>query len=140
GDAAVQASRAGQHLHPQVRLVGQVPDADGHSALTGIRPSRFVRSYKADTRDCADQTLFAATRCHYRHPMTDDSSVARGGAADADSHLTLKRGFTFRSAFSLAFADVSPIVALYTVFSIIVALAGLGFWWAFPIVLGGQLL
>lgn len=53
---------------------------------------------------------------------------------------TLKRGFTFRSAFSLAFADVSPIVALYTVFSIIVALAGLGFWWAFPIVLGGQLL
>jgi amino acid transporter len=54
--------------------------------------------------------------------------------------LTLKRGFTFRSAFSLAFADVSPIVALYTVFSIVVALAGAGFWWAFPIVLGGQLL
>jgi amino acid transporter len=63
-----------------------------------------------------------------------------GGGADAGSSLTLKRGFTFQSAFSLAFADVSPIVALYTVFSIIVALAGLGFWWAFPIVLGGQLL
>lgn len=57
-----------------------------------------------------------------------------------DSSLTLKRGFTFRSAFSLAFADVSPIVALYTVFSIVIALAGVGFWWAFPIVLGGQLL
>lgn len=54
--------------------------------------------------------------------------------------LTLKRGFTFRSAFSLAFADVSPIVALYTVFSIVVALAGAGFWWAFPVVLAGQLL
>lgn len=54
--------------------------------------------------------------------------------------LTLKRGFTFRSAFSLAFADVSPIVALYTVFSLCVAVAGVGFWWAFPIVLGGQLL
>src|SRR5579875_122143 len=54
--------------------------------------------------------------------------------------LTLKRGFTFRSAFSLAFADVSPIVALYTVFSIVVALAGVGFWLAFPIVFLGQLL
>jgi amino acid transporter len=54
--------------------------------------------------------------------------------------VTLKRGFTFRSAFSLAFADVSPIVALYTVFSLCVALAGVAFWWAFPIVLGGQLL
>ena len=54
--------------------------------------------------------------------------------------ITLKRGFTFRSAFSLAFADVSPIVALYTVFSLVVALAGVGFWWAFPIVLAGQLL
>lgn len=73
-------------------------------------------------------------------PMTDNGAAARGIPADADSSLTLKRGFTFRSAFSLAFADVSPIVALYTVFSIIVALAGLGFWWAFPIVLGGQLL
>lgn len=60
--------------------------------------------------------------------------------ADHTGALTLKRGFTFRSAFSLAFADVSPIVALYTVFSLVVALAGVGFWWAFPIVLGGQLL
>jgi hypothetical protein len=40
------------------------------------------------------------------------------------SDTTLKRDFTFRSAFALAFADVSPIVALYTVFSIVVALAG----------------
>lgn len=63
-----------------------------------------------------------------------------GAAPVGATAPTLKRGFTFRSAFSLAFADVSPIVALYTVFSIIVALAGLGFWWAFPIVLGGQLL
>jgi amino acid transporter len=59
--------------------------------------------------------------------------------ADPDV-ITLKRGFTLRSAFSLAFADVSPIVALYTVFSLVVALAGVGFWWAFPIVLAGQLL
>lgn len=67
------------------------------------------------------------------------SSGERGDQPTA-GEPTLKRGFTFRSAFSLAFADVSPIVALYTVFSIIVALAGVGFWWAFPIVLAGQLL
>lgn len=59
--------------------------------------------------------------------------------ANSDN-ITLKRGFTLRSAFSLAFADVSPIVALYTVFSLVVALAGVGFWWAFPIVLAGQLI
>lgn len=59
---------------------------------------------------------------------------------DDPDTITLKRGFTLRSAFSLAFADVSPIVALYTVFSLVVALAGVGFWWAFPIVLAGQLL
>jgi amino acid transporter len=59
---------------------------------------------------------------------------------DEANALTLRRGFSFRSAFSLAFADVSPIVALYTVFSIIVALSGVGFWLAFPVVLGGQLL
>lgn len=52
----------------------------------------------------------------------------------------LKRGFDFRSAFSLAFADISPIVALYVVFSIAVLTAGPAFWWAFPLVLGGQLL
>lgn len=68
--------------------------------------------------------------------MTAEKTRA-GESADT---LTLKRGFTFRSAFSLAFADVSPIVALYTVFSIVIALAGIGFWWAFPVVLGGQLL
>lgn len=60
--------------------------------------------------------------------------------ADGADAPTLKKGFTFKSAFSLAFADVSPIVGLYTVFSIVVALAGVGFWWAFPIVLAGQLL
>ena len=68
------------------------------------------------------------------------TAVVSGPSGDAANKLTLKRGFTFRSAFSLAFADVSPIVALYTVFSITVALAGIAFWWAFPIVLAGQLL
>lgn len=69
-----------------------------------------------------------------------DAVGGAGAGQEAAGDATLKRGFTFRSAFSLAFADVSPIVALYTVFSIVVALAGAGFWWAFPIVLAGQLL
>jgi amino acid transporter len=68
------------------------------------------------------------------------AELAARPAGDHDDSVTLKRGFTFRSAFSLAFADVSPIVALYTVFSIIVAIAGSGFWLAFPLVLAGQLL
>lgn len=58
----------------------------------------------------------------------------------AEAPLTLKRGFGARALFTLAFADISPIVALYTVLSIIVALAGPGFWWAFLPVLVGQLL
>lgn len=58
----------------------------------------------------------------------------------AESHLTLKRGFNFRAIFALAFSDISPIVSIYTVFGIIVAICGAGFWLAMPLVLMGQLL
>lgn len=51
----------------------------------------------------------------------------------------LHRGFSLRSAFSLAFADVSPIVALYAIFTLGLFAAGPRFFWAFPIVLIGQL-
>lgn len=51
----------------------------------------------------------------------------------------LNRGFSFRSALSLAFADVSPIVALYAIFTLGLFAAGPQFFWAFPIVLLGQL-
>ena len=57
-----------------------------------------------------------------------------------ENHLTLKRGFNFRAIFALAFSDISPIVSIYTVFGIIVAISGAGFWFAMPIVLIGQLL
>lgn len=67
-------------------------------------------------------------------------AIGDGAAATGEKSITLKRGFTFRSAFALAFADISPIVALYTVFSIVIVVAGLAFWWAFLIVLAGQLL
>lgn len=52
----------------------------------------------------------------------------------------LKREFTFRSTFSLAFAFISPIIGLYTIFALALGAAGPGFWLGFAIVLGGQLL
>ncbi|WP_037062793.1 amino acid permease [Pseudonocardia acaciae] len=52
----------------------------------------------------------------------------------------LRRSFSFRTAFSLAFADVSPIVALYAIFGLGLFAAGPAFFWAFPVVLAGQLL
>ncbi len=50
------------------------------------------------------------------------------------------RDFKFRSAFALSFADLSPIVGIYTVFAIGLIAAGPAFLWAFPLVLIGQLL
>jgi amino acid transporter len=47
--------------------------------------------------------------------------------------------FGVRSAFALSFADLSPIVGIYTVFSIGIVAAGPAFLWAFPLVLVGQL-
>jgi amino acid transporter len=52
----------------------------------------------------------------------------------------LKREFTFRSTFSLAFAFISPIIGLYTIFALALGAAGPGFWLGFAVVLGGQLL
>jgi amino acid transporter len=52
----------------------------------------------------------------------------------------LLKGFNFRSALSLAFADVSPIAAVYAIFTLGLFAAGPKFFWAFPIVLAGQLL
>lgn len=78
--------------------------------------------------------------------MTEDANAQRGETTEeitedkAESHLTLKRGFNFRAIFALAFSDISPIVSIYTVFGIIVAICGAGFWFAMPIVLLGQLL
>ncbi|SNT27924.1 amino acid/polyamine/organocation transporter, APC superfamily [Streptosporangium subroseum] len=72
--------------------------------------------------------------------MTSPSdSDARLATPVADGQ-TLHKGFTLRSAWALAFADVSPIVALYAIFTLGLVAAGPAFWWAFPIVLAGQLL
>jgi amino acid transporter len=70
--------------------------------------------------------------------MTDPSPSTTVSPADSPSRLS--RGFSFRSALALAFADVSPIAAVYAIFTLGLFAAGPKFFWAFPIVLVGQLL
>jgi amino acid transporter len=61
--------------------------------------------------------------------------------SSTDSSLsTLKREFKLYSTFALAFAFISPIVAIYGIFALALVAGGPSFWWAFPIVLVGQLL
>jgi amino acid transporter len=52
----------------------------------------------------------------------------------------LRRDFTLWSAFSLAFAYISPIVATYGVFALALPLVGPGYWLTIPIAVAGQLL
>ena len=58
----------------------------------------------------------------------------------ADGSETLLREFTLRNTFSLAFAFISPIIALYAIFGLALGASGPTMWFAFPIVLAGQLL
>jgi amino acid transporter len=62
-------------------------------------------------------------------------SDPRPRAADA----TLKKGFTLWSAFSVAFAVVSPIIAVYSVLGVALEKGGPGSWWGFLIVMFGAL-
>ena len=52
----------------------------------------------------------------------------------------LKREFSLWAIFALAFAFISPIVALYGIFAFSITSAGPPMWWGFFIVLAGQLL
>ncbi len=60
--------------------------------------------------------------------------------ADVHADHRLKREFSLWSAFAFAFAFISPIVALYSIFGIAYSTAGPSFWWNFLIVFAGQLL
>jgi amino acid transporter len=52
----------------------------------------------------------------------------------------LLRDFSLGSAFALAFAFISPIVALYSIFPLGIVQVGSTFWLGFPVALAGQLL
>jgi amino acid transporter len=59
---------------------------------------------------------------------------------DGDLSLTPARDFTLWSGFALSFSNISPIVGIYSVFALGLAIAGPAFFWALPLVLIGQLL
>ena len=61
-------------------------------------------------------------------------------ASDSPRPAVMKREFGMWSAASLAFMFVSPIVAMYAIFSIGLAAVGPGFWWGWIICLAGQIL
>jgi amino acid transporter len=61
-------------------------------------------------------------------------------SAHVNPDHALKREFRLWSSFAFAFAFISPIVALYGIFGLAITAAGPSFWWAFPIVFGGQVL
>src|SRR6266699_4219452 len=67
------------------------------------------------------------------------TEMAPAQAVAPDLSHTPVRDFTLRSAFALAFSDVSPIVGIYSVFGIGLLTAGPAFFWGFPVVLIGQL-
>jgi hypothetical protein len=67
------------------------------------------------------------------------ANLAPGQVDGTDLSHTPVRDFTLRSAFALAFSDVSPIVGIYSVFFIGLLAAGPAFFWGFPVVLIGQL-
>lgn len=60
-------------------------------------------------------------------------------ASKVEGSEALKREFTLGSAFTLAVVFISPIVALYGVFALVLMSAGPAGFWAFGVVLVGQL-
>jgi amino acid transporter len=60
-------------------------------------------------------------------------------ASKVEGSESLKREFTLGSAFTLAVVFISPIVALYGVFALVLMSAGPAGFWAFGVVLIGQL-
>jgi len=72
--------------------------------------------------------------------VTESVLVSAPAPAPAGAPPTLLREFTLSSAFSLAFAFISPIVGVYSIFALGLAAAGPGFWFGFPVVLAAQLL
>jgi amino acid transporter len=70
-----------------------------------------------------------------RDPGADDRALAHLGYVPE-----LKRTLSFLSSFSIAFAYISPVVGVYTLFGYGLATGGPAFVWGLPVVVLGQLL
>lgn len=60
--------------------------------------------------------------------------------APVNPDVERRSDFSLRSVFGVAFAFISPIIALYAIFDLGILTAGPSFWWAFVVVLAGQFL
>lgn len=67
-------------------------------------------------------------------PTTNGASQANAGT------VAPPKVFNWRTAFSIAFAFISPIVALYGIFVLVFAAAGPASWWAFAAVMVAQII
>ncbi len=65
-------------------------------------------------------------RCRWFGPAPRHTVV--GMTDSISARRELRREFTFRSTFSLAFAFISPIIGLYTIFALALGAAGPAFW------------
>jgi amino acid transporter len=72
--------------------------------------------------------------------VSPDGAVEAQAAGMRGEEEGLKREFSLWAIFALAFAFISPIVALYGIFTFSVTTAGPAAWWGFFVVLAGQLL
>jgi amino acid transporter len=76
--------------------------------------------------------------------VTDHQAAAAPDEAPASTTRGetegMKREFTLWACFAIAFAFISPIVALYAIFAFAFTSAGPPAWWGFFVVLAGQLL
>ncbi|MDR7283230.1 amino acid transporter [Pseudomonas corrugata] len=68
----------------------------------------------------------------------NSTSVGKDNCQEKGHHL--QRELNFSSTFSLAFAFISPIVALYSIFGIGILTVGPAFWWGLVVAMAGQLL
>ena len=115
------------------RLIERMKSLDGLWITTVGEAARHTASLNLAPRSCPRPVIPADAYWVARPPNWSRRYDARGKAM-AETSITEDplerrpvRDFKFRSAFSLSFADLSPIVGIYTVFAIGLIAAGPAF-------------
>jgi amino acid transporter len=96
--------------------------------------------HQTDGRPSYDRRLAGAAEAAQNGAVPPDAGVETDASVTRGEREGLKREFSLWSIFALAFAFISPIVALYGIFAFAFTSAGPAAWWGFWIVLAGQLL